>query len=255
MTIGWQHAEPVLRSLVISLLDPEPARRVNHYVMEDQVWAANRRLAESVLPPDWSGAPADPATTTEIVRAIRTASPVAVCADVAHRLKKGASAASVWDAIHLAAAELVMRSGARKVAEIHAVTAANAMHFIWTMAGEPRTRLLILLQAVGWAGQARVEAENFDAKLRKADILSLPEGSLQHVASEKLRSDYLTDTLKHAVTKADESHYYKYPVALVEDIPLISEPWRPKFAAAMAEYSKKAGDPNTQVMEKALAFA
>ena len=41
---------------------------------------------------------------------------------------------------------------------------------------------------------------------------------------------------------------------MVEDIALISEPWRPRFAAAMAQYSKKAGDPNTELMEKALAF-
>jgi hypothetical protein len=254
MTIGWQHAEPVLRSLVVSLVDPEPGTGVGNYVMADQVWSANQKLAAIPLPPDRSGAPPDAATTGEIVKAIRTVSPNEVCADVMHRLMKGASTASVWDAIHLSAAEMAMRIGDRNIAEIHALTSANAMHFIWRMAGAPRTRLLVLLQAVGWAGQARMEAEKLDAKLRKADILSVPDGAVSHVADEMARSDYLSGALKQAVTKANEAHYYKYPVALVEDTGLISELWRPRFAAAMAHYSKTAADPNTELMEKALAF-
>ena len=40
-TIGWQHAEPVLRSLVLSLLDFGKERKVDGYAFEDQCYLAN----------------------------------------------------------------------------------------------------------------------------------------------------------------------------------------------------------------------
>src|SRR5262249_42490723 len=40
-TIGWQHAEPVLRSLALALVDFGKDRQVNGYAFEDQCYLAN----------------------------------------------------------------------------------------------------------------------------------------------------------------------------------------------------------------------
>jgi hypothetical protein len=55
-TVGWQHAEPVLRSLVVSLLCVGPRRRVDGYAFEDQCYLANAarvKEAAGALPGDW----------------------------------------------------------------------------------------------------------------------------------------------------------------------------------------------------------
>src|SRR4030095_3160857 len=41
LTIGWQHAEPVLRSLVQSLSDFGPRQEVNGYAFDNQCYAGN----------------------------------------------------------------------------------------------------------------------------------------------------------------------------------------------------------------------
>src|SRR6185369_5021819 len=48
LTIGWQHAEPVLRSLVSSLLDFGREQQMNGYALDDQCYAGNlQRVTDS----------------------------------------------------------------------------------------------------------------------------------------------------------------------------------------------------------------
>src|SRR5258708_30674303 len=106
--IGWQHAEPVLRSLVSSLLDFAREQQMNGYALDDQCYPANLKRVKgsfSRLGDIWSAGPADAASTRGILAAIREATPDEACADASSRLIKGeASAAAVWDAVHLASA-------------------------------------------------------------------------------------------------------------------------------------------------------
>jgi hypothetical protein len=274
--VGWQYAEPVLRSLVLALLDFKRDQKMNGYAMADQCYEANvKRLAKPVPHWNYSGA-AEAKVTRDIVTSIRQATPDEACSDVAARLNKGqATPASVWDAVHLAAAELRMR--ARKgsaLASIHAVTSANAMHYAWLNATDPRDRALLLLQAVGWVDQFRTAASARPDDLRElaipdlspaADSAPLDEiyaaltakpdeaaAQVMRLASDvQARRSYIAGALRLSASKANEVHYYKFLAALIEDVPLVSPPWQPHLLATTVYYLKGSSDPDPAPMKQA----
>ena len=238
-TIGWQYAEPVLRSIALALCDFGPETKMNGFGFADQTWNGNVKRAV----PNASAGASKEDDVKGIVAAIRSAAPNEACADAAARVAKGATAASVWDAVHLASAELTTRlAGGGIITGIHAASAANAMHFAWQSAGDARTRGLILLQAVGWMAQFRVAGEQ-RADIKKTDITTISEGPS--------RAE-LGNELKLVITKANEVHYYKFPVAIAEDYHLVSERWRPAFASAIKHYTKSGADPDIPPMKRAM---
>ena len=248
--IGWQHAEPVLRSLVLGLLDFTHDQKVNGYALDDQVFAGNvKRVKETALV---SNEP-NPDATRAILRAIREGTPDAACAEAAAMLSKGkAGPTAVWDAVHLAAAEVRMRaSGSSALVGIHAVTSANALHYAWQSAPDAKDRMLLMLQAVGWVGQFRTFAEVKPETMSKQTIMDL-ESSAGTVASRafaaaadpQTRRAHLADAMRQTLSKANEVHYYKYLAALIEDIPLASPQWQPHLLAATTYYVKSASDPD-----------
>src|SRR5262249_20211809 len=128
------------------------------------------------------------------------------------------------------------------LASIHSVTSANALHYGFLAAPDPKTRFLLLLQAVGWMGQFRTFAgsnkenlrqfritdlepspEDAPADRRLAEIFlsipSSPEGAAARVfgigSDPVSRQAFLSAAMRHSITKADEVHYYKYLGALV----------------------------------------
>ena len=176
--IGWQHAEPVLLSLISGILDFGKDQQVNGYALADQCYSANvKRLNASATLRDgtWAAKSADPDVTRAVVGEIRTATVEDACSAVNERLSKGsAGAASIWDAVHLAAAELRMRvSGGASIIGIHAVTACNALHHAYLTSSDPAVRYLLLLQAVGWMGQFKTWAETRKDDVRTMSILDI----------------------------------------------------------------------------------
>lgn len=276
-TIGWQHAEPVFRSMALSLADFGKDRRMNGYAFEDQSYLGNvKRLAE-VLPKlgnTWDSQQADAAQTRAIVGAMRTATPDETCSSITGRLAKGATAATVWDAVHLSAAELRLRANAgMAIGAIHAVTSVNALRYAYLSANDPRDRLLILLQAAGWMTQFRSFGEARADNLRSQSIFDLQPGELatpaEILASIPADSDaaaskvfriandpaaaasFWSAATASTVTKGDEVHYYKYLAALLEDVPLVSVEWRPHLAASSVYYLKSAKDPVSLPVKRA----
>src|SRR5262245_19161563 len=114
--IGWQHAEPVLRSVALALLDFGKQQSMNGYAFEDQCYAGNLKRVKETLPrldDSWMAEEADPLITRSLLGIIRESAPDEACTEAAARLAKGkTSAGTVWDAVHLAAAELRMRAAA-----------------------------------------------------------------------------------------------------------------------------------------------
>ena len=281
--IGWQHAEPVLRSLVLALLDFGREQQVNGYAVDDQCYGGNlKRLKEtfSRLSDAWVAEQPDPDATRSILGVIRESTPEEACADVASRLVKGkAGAGAIWDAAHLAGAELRMRCGRpAAIVGIHAVTAVNGLRHAYLAASDPQTRFLLLLQGVGWMGQFRKFAESRQDGLRAFPITNLEPSTeaapldralqetfagipsdLDASAARALRlarelpsrQAFLSAALRLTLAKADEVHYYKYLAALVEDIPLVSPDWQPHLAAAAVYYTKGANDPEPLPMKRA----
>ncbi len=278
--IGWQHAEPVLRSVALALLDFGKQQQLNGYAFDDQCYAGNlKRLRETF--PRWSAAwvadQSDSAATRSILATMHQSTPDEACTEVANRLAKGNdSAGSVWDAVHLAAAELRMRArGGAALASVHAVTSANALHYAYLAAPDPQDRLLLLLQAVGWMGQFRKFAETRPENLRKFSITDMepaapndggvaealaaipadPEASAARVfrlaRDPAARQSFLAAALRLTSAKVNEVHYYKYLAALIEDIPLVSPDWQPHLLATTVYYVKGMNDPEPVPMKRA----
>jgi hypothetical protein len=195
--VGWQYAEPVLRSLVLGLLAFGKEEQVNGYAFTDQCYTGNLELLQKMVPrtaDNWAAEPSDAAAARSILSSLRDGTPQEACADIAARLaKNSASAATVWDAVHLASAELSMRvRGAAGIVGIHAVTAANALHYAYLSAADRQERLLMMLQAAGWAVQFRKWAESREDNLRRFEIINI------QAAGEDAKEDvFSTPTLRH----------------------------------------------------------
>jgi hypothetical protein len=280
--IGWQYAEPVLRSLVLSLLDFGTEQEVNGYKFADQSYSGNvRRVSETLkqLPSTWDGKQGDTGTTREFLNSWRTSAPEEICADVAKRLTTSkANAGTVWDAAHLAAAELSMRTeGSAKIVGIHAVSSVNGLRHAYSVSKTPEMRYLLTLQAAGWMGQFRTAAEQRQA-LRQFNITDLEPSAattgtdnaiteifggipakVDTSASQVLRLSrdtrsreaVLNAALKLTVSKGDEVHYYKYLAALIEDIPQVSPAWQPHLSAGIVYYAKGLKHPESEPLKRA----
>jgi hypothetical protein len=259
-TIGWQHAEPALRSLVLGLLDFGVKEKVNGYAYEDQCYLPNLERAKQAaakLPPDWAedGA-AGPAAAKQTLAAIREAKTEEACGGAVELLLKGeARAPGLWDAVHLAAGELMMRLPG--ILGVHAVTSVNALNYAFRVAGSAETRLLLLLQGAGWMSQfANVMAQNSSfgatditsvegidipasAEDATEEILTLVSSDRTLAARKAFRyaqknpdpSGFQRAAQSLIFTKSRDVHDYKYAAAIFEDYALVEPAWRPHMLA------------------------
>jgi hypothetical protein len=195
-----------------------------------------------------------------------------------------ASARAIWDAVHLAAGELMLAS--RFAAErtqrngdaLHANTAANALHYCYRTSTSPETRLLLTLQAVAWMQKYRQLIQGKRLLDESLDITrldaaaapeSLPAATDEILAtrtanpSQAARLAYAvgqrTGGAEHLIHAArgllplkasGDPHDIKFPVAILEDLDLVSPAWRPHLLAA-ATYSFWGSDrPDNLVMQQ-----
>src|SRR5579872_4946845 len=73
-TIGWKHAEPALRSLVLACLHID-SRPASHASLDEPIYVANVERAKRALPAlpgNWTGAAANESATRDLVEAMRT---------------------------------------------------------------------------------------------------------------------------------------------------------------------------------------
>lgn len=276
-TIGWQHAEPVLRSLALGLVDFGPTSKLNGFAWTDQVYAANDRRTKEThpkLPANWAASASNRDAVLSVLAMMRKSSADEASAGIAKRLVSGQITASpVWDAIHLFATELRVRAKAGAViGGIHAVSAMNGLHHAFISSTDSRTRLLVLLQAVGWCGQFHTWMESNPVNMRDSRVtdfaakagsveeaiheiaadLDSAAARLLHLAKDDAkRRDYLNAAIRLAVTRADEVHFIKYLSALIEDSANVSREWRPHMIAATAYYMKSPRDPETKSVQRA----
>ncbi len=278
-TIGWEHAEPVMRSLVLGMLDFGLTQRVQGYVFEDQCYLENAKLARAIAPKiAWNEQAGEPGAARGLLETMRSAPAGEVCAGAAKSLASGALApGDVWDAVHLAAAEIRMRcSGGQVITGLHAVTAASGLRHCYQAASDAETRALLLLQGIGWMGQfqavaARNEKNFRDFKITSieaaepsagdslAETLSLIPKDMDTAASRVLRigadpassARFAAAARSLVYRKAAEVHYYKYPASIFEDLPLVSAAWRPQILAATVYYMRGPEDPDLPLMVRA----
>lgn len=253
--IGWQHAEPVLRSLAYALLLHEEGNPAERDAAADQPGRRNQELAKKIRP-DWLDGKIDDGATHELLTVLREAATDDACDRVVEMLNRGVAPQSVWDALFASGGELVARQPG--IVSLHSLTSANALGFAYGTSGNDETRRLLLLQTAafvtlfrdemnnrGRVGDFRIDQlEPAEAAADKpvtldtifADVSRKPGDAAREVLrylSEQADAKSLIDAARVLVfLKGNDAHDYKFSSAVLEDYRHLSPKWRGAYLAA-----------------------
>jgi hypothetical protein len=268
--IGWQHAEPVLRSLAYGMLDLRGDTRP----VPVGPYEANLANIKKVRD-DWQAGRPDPGATRSLLATLREADSEAASAEALRLLNDGVAPGSLWDAVALAGNEWLTKNPG--IVSLHAVTASNALHYIFNASGDDANRRLALLQAVGWIPMYRdrikvkqgtdldvlepetVSSEGADAVVEPFDAIAKDRGLAARKALGYLKAGGSTDALFAAARrmifhKGRDSHEYKYGAAVWEECLLATDPrWQAPLAAASMYYVPGSKSPDSDLMKRARA--
>ncbi len=273
-TIGWQHAEPVLRSLAYGLLDREGAK--NHTAKSTSpdlsLFQHNLESLKKIRP-DWLNGRPNSGATSDLLQTTRAGSGVEVSDTVIEMLNRGVSPRSIFDALFDGAGELLMR--APGILSLHATTFTNATHYAWQRIRSDQTRRLLLLQNAAFLTLYR--GNHRGAGLRIDSLEPMPTnasgpGAIEEIfteigvdclaASRKILSYLqqspdpkpLADAARGLIfLKGHNSHDYKYSSAVLEDYSLMAPPWRDRYLAATAFYLKGSTAPDNDLVKRTRA--
>lgn len=273
--IGWQHAEPVLRSLAYALLnhDGEPNPSEND-LAPDRPWQRNQELAQKIRPEWQEGEPSREATE-ELLSTLRTGSYEEVTDLVVEQLNRGVAPQSVWDGLLDGAGELLMRQPG--IVALHAMTSTNALRFAYQASGDDNTRRLMLLQNAAFlplfreamGGRGQVRDDRFVDRLEPMPMSEGGPGAIEEIFAEVSR-DRLTaaqkilgylegeqpakpliDAARKLVfLKGNDSHDYKFSSAVLEDYYHVSPKWRDRFLAASVFNLPGSGDRDNDLVQR-----
>jgi len=256
--IGWQHAEPVLRSLAYALISHEgdnPAKRDSD---ADRPFRANVELAKK-FDPNWVDGKTDQKVTAEFLRTLRDESTEDACDELVTLSKAGAGPQTFWDALHVASGELLMRQPG--IVALHAVTSTNALRYAYQTSESDESRRLLLLQGVAFVTMFR-EAMKSRGKIQNLTINDLEQGNeasdegsvdeilaelsgdpmesarklmryLRKPADDSVRSQEFMNAARVLVfLKGNDAHDYKFSSAVMEDYYHVSPSWRDTYLAS-----------------------
>jgi hypothetical protein len=271
--IGWQYAEPILRSLAYALLMHENGNPADNDLEPDRPWRRNQKLAERIAE-GWQQQAETDGVVPALVETLRTGSDAQAAEQVVRLLNDGASSAAIWEAMFVAANELVVRQSG--IVALHAMTTTNSMHYNFRMAREDRTRRLILLQNASFLPLFR-EAMRGRGNVRDFDLLALePQpvdrvesifadvGSNSMAAAQKTLGyfqdggqlePWLETARKLVVYKGTGAHDYKFGYAVAEDAGLASGDGRAHALAGstfLLQGARKGDNPLCERVRRAL---
>lgn len=266
--IGWQNAEPVLRSLAYALLAPGDDKKPEPV----GPYASNLERAKEIRS-DWTVGEPDTGATNAMLQAIREASPEDSSAKAVELLNAGISPDSLWDAVALGSAELMMQSPG--IIALHSKTATNALHYTFQSSADDTTRKMALLQASGWLplyrqrsqkpSDARIDAiepkapdskgeeaaEEIFANLGK-DRVEAARKVIGYLDQGGSPEEVFAGMRRLIFHKGRDSHQYKYGAAAWEECLLASDPrWRAPLAASTLLYVPGSDQPDSPLMNRA----
>ncbi len=272
--IGWQHAEPVLRSLAYALLDragdkENPARAD---LPADRAFRHSLTLV-SRIHDGWLDGRPDAEATAELLEAIRTGSTDDTSEKLVELLNRGAAPQSLFDALLEGAGEFLMR--APGILSLHASTFTNAAHYAWQRTRDEDTRKLLLLQNAAfmplYRGASKPGGIRIDT-LEPAPLQAAGAGALEEIFADLSRDrllaarkilSYLRENpdpklfanaaRRLIFLKGRDSHDYKFSSAVLEDYSMIAPPGRDRFLAASAFNLKGSDDSDNDLVGRARA--
>lgn len=272
--IGWQHAEPVLRSLAFALLFREGARGnpAESDFAADRPYRHSREVVGRVRL-DWLDGRPNAEAAGELLQAFRSASSEAASDAALGALNRGVSPSSVFEACFVASAELMMRSSG--ILALHATTCTNAIHHLWQRCRDDRSRRLLLLQNAAFLPLFRGGGAGRGTEIDRVEAAPLAHTGPDALAEifAQVNTDPLTSarkiltllkdpqapaTLAAAARrliflKGTDSHDYKYSSAVFEDYERLTPPWRDRYLAAAAFNLKGSTGPDNLLVQRTRA--
>ncbi|MBI3410948.1 MAG: hypothetical protein HY040_21650 [Planctomycetes bacterium] len=276
-TIGWRHAEPVLRSLAYALLEHEGSNPAQRDDDRDRPGRDNLAKAGRIRA-GWQRGRISSEAATDLLGTLRTATPAEASDRVVEILNRETDPASIWDGLFLTAGELLMRQPG--IVGLHTLTTMNAMHFAWQTAQNDETRRWLMLQAAsflpmfraamggrGQVGSIRVDTlERANVQERVPDVV---EEIFADVSRDKLSAARKTLGLLEAhpesagpimaaarrliFTRGTDSHDYKFSSAVLEDYHHATAALRNRFLAASMYWLKGSGGRDTDLVRRTRA--
>jgi hypothetical protein len=273
-TIGWQHAEPVLRSLAYGLLDREGAKKHTGKPDSHELTLFQHNL-ESLqrIHAGWLDGSRSAEATSDLLQTLRAGSCEEISDKVIALLNGGVSPHSVFDALFDGAGELLMRVPG--ILSLHATTFTNATHYAWQRVRSDETRRLLLLQNAafmalyrGKQGRAGVRIDSLEPTPTKASGPGAIEEIFAEISSDRLAASRkilsylrlspdakpLADAARRLIfLKGHDSHDYKYSSAVLEDYSCMAPLWRDRYLAATAFYLKSSAAPDNDLVRRTRA--
>ena len=288
--IGHQHAEPIYRSLAFALLRHEgknpsqqdlpadrPGRRTREALHKQKLSLGE---VEKDAPATGSQGPSaeGAAIRTELLQAVRHGSD----ADLFHLVwdavfRRHMPPSLLWEGLHLAAAELLMRQPG--IISLHTLTSLNAFHYAYRTSHDRwNNRPWLLLQAASFLPLFR-EAMKNRGPLGEVWIDTLapaeapppagPEAIFAAVSKDRAGAARralaflqnrptgireLSDEARRWIfLKGNDAHDYKFSSAVLEDTEQLSPGVRERFLAASMYWLKGADAPDSPVVRRTRA--
>jgi hypothetical protein len=274
--IGWQHAEPVLRSLAYALLDRDRDReKGNPAKLDLPADRPFRRNLENVprIRNNWLDGKSSTDAAAEMLQAIRQGSAADTSDLTLKLLNQGVAPQSLFDAFFDGAGELLMQ--APGILSLHATTFTNAVHYAWQYAQNDETRRLLLLQNAAFLPLFRGDAKDKGIRIDALEPLSPADAEADSVdeifveiskdrlmAARKMLG-YLQahpnpkpviDAARRLIfMKGRDSHDYKFSSAVLEDCNHLAPVWRDRFLAASVFNLKGTGDKDNDLVKRTRA--
>lgn len=259
-TIGWKHAEAVVRSLAHALLNyrgwTHPAQSE---AVEDRAWRVNQPLVDTIRN-GWQQGTLEMAPAIELLDVLRAGADADASRMVVALLNRDTAPQAIVDACYLFSAELMMKRPG--ILALHAVTTTNALQHLYRSSVDERTQRLLLLQNAALLTHFRDDAlppdeklaplvDRFEASRSNTRGAAAIEAILDAVARD--RSIAVSQTLGYLRDGGDaqafiaaarrlirfkgtNAHDYKYSAAVFEDYRNVSPLWRDRYLAAAMQY-------------------
>ncbi len=267
--IGWQHAEPVLRSLAYALLDRGSDREnpASSDLAPDRPYRANREALLKVRG-DWLEGRQDSAAASELLQAARTGGAEDCGVLALQLLNQGIAPRTLFESCFAGAGERLMRNPG--ILALHAVTFTNAVHYAWHRVQDDETRRLLLLQNAAFLPLFKRDEPEQGVRIDELEPLPTTAKGAEAVAEifadigqDRLQaarktlgylqqnegSQPFTDTARRLVfLKGTNSHDYKFSSAVLEDHEQLASPWRERLLAASVFYFRGAGEKNNDLV-------
>jgi hypothetical protein len=281
-TIGWRHAEPVMRSVAFALLAHDGGHPAKDDLEPDRPWRENLKRAAKIRT-GWQRGKVSSEAAADLLAAERTASPSEACDKVVEILNREIDPASAWDGLFLTAGELLMRKPG--IVALHAVTTTNALHYSFGASGDDETRRMLLLQAAAFAVLFRqalgpIEAnreslridglEKADAKVDPKEPAAAVEDVFSEVSKDRTAAarkaiavldaggegaaELLCAAGRRLVfNKGKDAHDYKFSSATLEDVYNVSPHWRGRYLASSLYWLHGSGDADNDLIRRTRA--